>query len=165
MKKISAKKDDGGFTLVELILVILLAGILAVFTIQFLSQAAQVNQINSERKELVDLARLGMEAMVREIRTADPATVTFTATSISFDKQFAYPVDTNVTGISYTYDAGTGTLQRTGGVVSPVTVASQVSAFTVASPSAGLYTLNMTVTGTTGGNYSLQSAVRPRTFS
>ncbi|NIP99654.1 MAG: prepilin-type N-terminal cleavage/methylation domain-containing protein, partial [Nitrospinaceae bacterium] len=43
-----------GFTLIELILGIVVAGLLGLFTLQYLSRVAQTNQLLSGQKTLVD---------------------------------------------------------------------------------------------------------------
>ena len=153
-------RNATGFTLIEIVITLVLLGIISAVTIQFVASAAEVGQIQTERNQLVNEARLAMEAMVREIRFAVPASVVVTPVSITFDKQFPYLQDPSVAGIVYTYNPATRVIQRTGAAVS--TVATQVSAFAI-TDNAGWYTLSMTLTHPLADNFSLTSAVRPRT--
>ena len=151
--------NEAGFTLLEIVITVVLLGILSMVTIQFVSSAAEVSQIQTERNKLVSEARLAMETLVREIRLAVPVSVVATPVSITFDKQLPYLQDPTVTGIDYTYDPVAQVIQRTGGGVS--TIATQISAFAI-TDNAGWYTIAMTLTLPLAGNFSLTSAVRPR---
>ena len=107
-------RNATGFTLIEIVITLVLLGIISAVTIQFVASAAEVGQIQTERNQLVNEARLAMEAMVREIRFAVPASVVVTPVSITFDKQFPYLQDPSVAGIDYTYNPATRVIQRTG---------------------------------------------------
>ena len=155
----NTSRNEAGFTLMEIVITLILLGIISAVTIQFVSSSAEVGQIQTERNKLVNEARLAMEAMVREIRYAVPASVLATPVSIAFDKQFPYLQDATLVGINYTYNPVAQVIQRTGGGVS--TVATQVSAFSI-TDNAGWYTINMTLTHPLAGNFSLTSAARPR---
>lgn len=155
----NASRNETGFTLIEIVITLVLLGIVSAVTIQFVASAAEVGQIQTERNRLVNEARLAMEAMVREIRFAVPASVVATAVSITFDKQFPYLQDPTVVGIDYTYNPVTRVIQRTGAIVS--TVATQVAAFAV-TDNGGWYTISMTFSHPLADNFSLTSAARPR---
>ncbi|MFB2828053.1 PilW family protein [Aeromonas jandaei] len=61
-----------GFTLVELVMVILLLGIMATFTSQFIGIGTQIYGDASSREQLMSDARFAMERLNRELRNAVP---------------------------------------------------------------------------------------------
>ncbi|WP_420913196.1 PilW family protein [Aeromonas salmonicida] len=61
-----------GFTLVELVMVILLLGIMATFTSQFIGIGSQIYGDASSREQLMSDARFAMERLNREVRDAVP---------------------------------------------------------------------------------------------
>ncbi|CAI2719248.1 prepilin-type N-terminal cleavage/methylation domain-containing protein [Nitrospina watsonii] len=155
-------QNEQGMTLIEIIVVIVILGIMVAVGAQFLFKAAQVDTLHSERVEVVGSTHYAMEALVRELRIADPATVNIAGNTVTFDKQFGYAQDTTTSGVSYTYSPGADTLQRTGSATT--TIATGMTAFSI-TDNGGWYTLSMTVTGAQSGAFSLTSAVRPRTLS
>ncbi|WP_278386446.1 PulJ/GspJ family protein [Stutzerimonas kunmingensis] len=69
------KSAERGFTLVELIMVIALAGIVAVMITSVLSRPLQGFADQSRRAELTDLAAMALNRMARDIRLAVPNSV------------------------------------------------------------------------------------------
>ncbi|MGP0628434.1 prepilin-type N-terminal cleavage/methylation domain-containing protein [Nitrospina sp. 32_T5] len=154
--------NQRGMTMVEIILVIVILGIMIAVGAQFLFQSAEVDQQHSERVDRVTRAYVAMELLVRELRIADPATVNIAGNTVTFDKQFGYTQDATTSGVSYTYSPGTDTLQRTGSATT--TIANNMTAFSI-TDNGGWYTLSLTMSGPVSGNFTLTSAVRPRTLS
>ncbi len=151
-----------GFTLIELILGIVVAGLLGLFTLQYLSRVAQTNQLLSGQKTLVDEGQRVLEFLSRELRMADVTNpITFTPTSITFDKLNGYVQDTNTTGITYAFNSGAGTVERTSGGTT-TTAAAQVTAFSVTQPAADFYVFNLTLQGAQGQVFTLETGIRPR---
>ena len=60
-----------GFTLIELVVVILLLGVMATFTSQFISTGTQLYADASAREQLMSDVRFGVERLNREVRDAD----------------------------------------------------------------------------------------------
>jgi prepilin-type N-terminal cleavage/methylation domain-containing protein len=86
-------KRSKGFTLIELIVVIIIMGVVGVFTFQFLASGIQTYITMQRQKELLDEARLCLERMSREIRDAEQI-LTFTSnTSIQFEKSHGTAYD------------------------------------------------------------------------
>lgn len=163
-------RNPRGFTLIEIILAIILLGIVGVFSTQFITSITQSAQQTTSQKGLVDDAKLAMEYILREVRVASENNndITYsssaTTTSITFDKFNGYTVDTNATAINYSWDSTTKILTRTSGLVT-TTLATQVSSFTIAESPAvdsDFYVFTLTLQGTNGENFTLQSGVRPR---
>lgn len=155
-------RNEHGMTMIEIILVIVILGVMVSVGAQFLFQSAEVDQKHTERVDRVTRAYVVMEMLVRELRIADPATVNIAGNTITFDKQFGYAQDTTTSGVSYTYSPGGDTLQRTGSATT--TIATNMTAFSIAD-NGGWYTISLTLTGTLSGDFTLTSAVRPRTLS
>ncbi|MCQ4297060.1 type II secretion system GspH family protein [Pseudomonas stutzeri] len=71
----SARTDARGFTLVELIMVIALAGVVAVMLATVLNNPMQSFVDQSRRAELVDLAATALNRMARDVRLGVPNTL------------------------------------------------------------------------------------------
>ncbi|ELM3614847.1 type II secretion system protein [Aeromonas sobria] len=65
-------RGNRGFTLVELVMVILLLGIMATFSSQFIGIGTQIYGDASSREQLMSDARFAMERLNRELRDAVP---------------------------------------------------------------------------------------------
>ncbi|MGL4249494.1 MAG: PilW family protein [Aeromonas sp.] len=69
-----------GFTLIELVMVILLLGIMATFSSQFIAIGIQIYGDASSREQLMSDARFAMERLNRELRDAVPGSERIEAT-------------------------------------------------------------------------------------
>lgn len=99
---IAGIKGSRGFTLVELIVVIVILGIVGVFTFQFLTSGVQTYVTVQKQKDLLDEAKLCLERISREIRDAEQI-VAFTPNStIQFQKRHNTPYDPATT-ITFEY--------------------------------------------------------------
>ncbi|MBQ4679399.1 PilW family protein [Aeromonas dhakensis] len=65
-------RTASGFTLIELVMVILLLGIMATFASQFIGIGSQIYGDASSREQLMSDARFAMERLNREVRNALP---------------------------------------------------------------------------------------------
>ncbi|WP_077340997.1 PilW family protein [Pseudocolwellia agarivorans] len=83
MKYLLSNKADKGFTLVELVIVIVLLGILSVGISGFLKLGSQIFVDVKNRSEIVATARFAIERLNRELRTALPNSVRVTLTDQS----------------------------------------------------------------------------------
>ena len=77
--------NEKGFTLVEIIIVIVILGIISGVTFQIVASGVEAFKKSSARKELYDQGRLALERMVRELRDAKEITAT-SSDSITFTK-------------------------------------------------------------------------------
>lgn len=66
---------EGGFTLVELVMVILLLGVMATFSSHFIGIGTQIYGDASRREQLMSDARFALERLNREVRDAVPGSV------------------------------------------------------------------------------------------
>ncbi len=73
--KASRYKPSMGFTLVELVMVIVVLGILATGSVKFISQSAQSLIDTSERQAMASSATIAVEKVLREVRRALPNSV------------------------------------------------------------------------------------------
>ena len=69
------RKPVGGFTLIELIAVIVIIGVLATATTQYIILGTQIYIESSERQQVLTQSRFLVERLTREIRTAVPNSV------------------------------------------------------------------------------------------
>ena len=170
-------RNKRGFTLVEIIISIVVMSIVSLFSIQYLAQIAQMNQTVVAQKALVDEAKTVMEFISRELRVAinTPTCGTTPVTcvvgtaypAITFDRNLESPVsalrkDTNAAAIKYAFSASA--LTRTSGAVT-TTLATNVTGFTVTPVSANFYKVILTLAGSLGQNFSLESSVKPRNIT
>jgi MSHA biogenesis protein MshO len=74
----------GGFTLIELVVVITVMGILSVGAVAFITDASDGYASSVRRSELGSTMRLAAERMTRELRNALPNSVRVTGTCVEF---------------------------------------------------------------------------------
>lgn len=166
IRKINPLKNQVGFTLIEMIAAIVLMGIMGMFSVQFITGAAESNRLVSGQKGLLDDAKLAMEFMVREIRVASTPGYGGAAinnspnTQITFDKLSPLALDSDTTQIQY-IQQGSNINRITSNATT--TLASNVApgGFTVTT-NGNAYTISMTLAGPNGTNFTLQSAAMPR---
>lgn len=143
-----------GYTLIEIVIVIVILGIIGGFTFQMVAAGVQAFKKTSARKDLFDEARLAMERMAREIRDAKEL-VACSEDSITFKKK--HPSQDGVEEIKFWLD-GSNTLWR---VRNPSTtplsdrLASNVDSFQVANENcstASVIGVDAVTPGTTANN-------------
>ncbi|MFQ5861924.1 MAG: type II secretion system protein J [Candidatus Brocadiales bacterium] len=102
-----------GFTLVELIVVIVLASILGVFTFQFLTSGLRTFKDFSARKEKSNDANLTLDRVSRELRDARLGTVSITSPStITFTRKNTANMQDTSSTVTFTLDTASGELRR-----------------------------------------------------
>ncbi len=106
----SPQVGEAGFTLVEMIIVIVISSILGVFVLGVLTKClvAQINM--QERKEMSDEAIMSLERMNRELREAK-AIVYAGNNTLMFEKNITSSTDTNLF-IRYVRDLPTDRVMR-----------------------------------------------------
>jgi prepilin-type N-terminal cleavage/methylation domain-containing protein len=120
-----------GFTLIEIVMVIVILGVIGAFTFQFVAHGVQAFKKSSTRKDLYDQGRLALERMVRELRDAKEVTGS-AGSSITFKKAHPAQAADNTEEIKFELN-GTN-LERVGdpsGTPATAVLASNVSSFTV----------------------------------
>ncbi|MCG6916825.1 MAG: prepilin-type N-terminal cleavage/methylation domain-containing protein [Deltaproteobacteria bacterium] len=131
----SKSLNNHGYTLVEIVIVIVILGIIGAFTFQMVAAGVQAFRKSSARKELSDQGRLALERMAREIRDAYQIQATqSTADEFTFKRKHPGESADNIEEIKFWLD-GTD-LKRVGdpnGTPVEAVLASNVSNFTVTS--------------------------------
>lgn len=151
---------EGGFTVIEMIISIVILGILGVFTFSFLGSSMETYVRTREHKVLYDEARLALRRMADELQDADRNTaMTVTPHSgISFTKRHPFP-----TVVAYTLSGGV--LNRTEGGQS-YALAGNVQAFNPSvDATTQVVTLELVHNSPAGGTLRFRTAVYPRNAS
>ena len=159
-------KSTKGFTLIEIIVVIVILSIVSAITIKFLTDSLRVYTMTVKQKILFDEGKLALERMCRDIRDARSITtplagasgnlITFTRNNATFQDVAAENITFRLTGT---------TLEKV--KASPVatsSLASNVFTFTV-TRGAGAnteITLLLNLLLGTGENVTLQTKVYPK---
>lgn len=153
--------NSKGITLIEIIVVIVLLGIIGLFTFQFIGSGVQTYIVASNQSKLLAEAKPAMERMVREIRDANTIvepTSGSSGNSIHFTKSHSTAVDSD-TDI---YFQGSGsTLERKRGANPPEPLAENVSGFTVTNNSDEIK-LELTLSLGDIENVTLRTKVYPK---
>jgi len=154
--------NQSGFTLIEIIVVLVILGFLGAATFRFVLLGVEFFVSSREHKQLSDEGRLALERMVRELRTASQinspsagstgSSVNFT--KISYDYATGAPTD-------ITFQQNGSSLERTGNSAATVVLASNVSSFQATYESSGI-TLALTLTSANGGTVSIRTKVSGR---
>ena len=150
-----------GFTLIELIVVIVILSIAATITIKFLADSLRVYTMTVNQKTLYDEAKLSLEQMCRGIRDASSITSPASGnsgSSITFVRTHKTYCDT--AGQTITYLLSAGALQKVEASTG-YAMANNVTAFTVTNAT-NLIQLTLTLQLSTGENVTLQTEVYPK---
>jgi prepilin-type N-terminal cleavage/methylation domain-containing protein len=124
-----------GFTLIEIIIVIVILSIVSAITIKFMVDSLTIYTMTVDQKTLFDEGKLALERMCRDIRDANSITTppsggsSSSGTLLSFTRTNATAQDSAGDTIQFILSAGT--LQRKASTRSTVDLASYVTAITV----------------------------------
>jgi prepilin-type N-terminal cleavage/methylation domain-containing protein len=158
------RNSERGFTLIEIIVVIVILSIVAAISINFLVSSLRVYTMTVNQKTLFDEGKLALERMCRDIRDARSITGV-TASSITFVRNNATTQDIAGETLVFQRNAGASTLEKV--KASPVvtgTLASNVSAFAVTNATNEIQ-LQLTLQLTSGENVTLQTKVYPKNLA
>ena len=148
-----------GFTLIEMIVVIVILSIASAITIKFLADSLRVYTMTVNQKSLFDEGKLALEQMCRGIRDANSITGV-TASSITFVRDDATACD--AAGETIIYQLNAGVLQKVKALpVATSTMARNVTAFAVTNATNEIL-LQLTLQLTSGENITLQTKVYPK---
>ncbi|NWF91291.1 MAG: prepilin-type N-terminal cleavage/methylation domain-containing protein [Syntrophaceae bacterium] len=153
---------ERGFTLIEILAVIVILSVVSAITIHFVSDSMRVYTMTKDQKALLEEGRLAMERMCRDIRDANTITGT-TASSITFTRVHATGQDVASESITFQRNAGARTLEKVKASPSrTTTMAENVSAFAVSYSSSEVQ-LQLTLDNpATGASVTLQTKVHPK---
>ena len=158
-----------GFTLIEIIIVIVILAIAAGITIKFLIDSMQIYTMTVNQKTLYDEGKLALERMCRDIR--DASSISSPAPSgsgslITFARTHTTIQDGGNETITFQRNIGASTLEKVKTQPSAVaTMASNVSAFTVTRDSGYEIQLQLTLNLASGENVTLQTKVYPKNLA
>ena len=156
--------NSKGMTLIELIVVIVLLGIIGLFTFQFIGSSVKTYIMVSNQAGLLAEAKMAMERMSREIRDANIITAPASGSSgdsINFIK--SHPTDLD-SAIDITFQKSGSTLERKRGANTPEPLAENVSSFNVTNDSNEIK-LELTLSLAGGENVTLHTNVYPRNLA
>jgi prepilin-type N-terminal cleavage/methylation domain-containing protein len=157
-------KLQKGFTLIEIIVVIIILAIVSAITIKFLVDGLRIYTMTVNQKTLFDEGKLALERMCRDIRNARSITGT-TASSITFVRDDPTAQDVAGETIIFQRNAVVSTLEKV--KASPVatsTMANNVTAFAVANATNEIQ-LTLTHSLTSGENVKMQTKVYPKNLA
>ena len=92
--------NNHGYTLIELVMVIVILGVISGFTFQMLGAGVQAFKKSSARKDLSDQGRLALERMVRELRDGKEIT-DCSSNSITFKKAHPAQAADNIEEVKF----------------------------------------------------------------
>ena len=163
---------ERGFTLIEIIIVIVILSIVSAITIKFLTDSLRVYTMTVNQKTLFDEGKLALERMCRDIRDArsisTPAAGAST-TNIIFIRNSATAQDVAGENIRFRRN-GTNLEKRKFNATVTVVLASNVSAFTVTRGAAATNDENeirlvLTLSLASGERVTLQTKVYPKNLA
>jgi prepilin-type N-terminal cleavage/methylation domain-containing protein len=163
-----------GFTLIEIIIVIVILTIVSAISIKFLFDGLRIYTMTVNQKTLFDEGKLALERMCRDIRDAQSISVPAAGGSgsvITFIRNNATAQDGASETITFQRNAGNNTLEKV--KTSPAatrTMADNVNTFTVtrgavATNNLSEITLALNLLLGTGENLTLQTKVYPKNLS
>ena len=157
---------ERGFTLIEIIIVIVILSIVSAITIKFLVDGLRIYTMTVNQKTLLDEGKLALERMCRDIRDANNIVAT-TASSIAFTRTNATGTGQDGAAERIRFDLSGTTLRKAKGVDAagnggtPYTMADNVTAFTVTNATNEIQ-LQLTLQLASGENVTLQTRVYPK---
>src|SRR3990170_5276914 len=163
-----------GFTLVEIVITIVLIGIISGIAAMIILQGVRAYSDEQSRSDVHYQARLAVERMAREIRTARQQSEIGTAVlgTITGNPTNSF-IFTDITGTTITYSLTGTTLNRTvGGSPSPLAQSvtalefqHYTSAIALTTTPACVWVVEINVTDTQGANsLQIRTRVHPRNF-
>jgi prepilin-type N-terminal cleavage/methylation domain-containing protein len=165
---------ERGFTLIEIIIVIVILSIVLAITIYFLVSSLRVYTMTVNQKTLFEEGKLALERMCRDIRDAQSISVPAAGASntlITFIRNNTTAQDGASESITFQRNAGNGTLEKV--KTSPAAtsrMADNVNTFTVTRGTAATNNLNeitlaLNLLLLTGENVTLQTKVYPKNLA
>jgi len=154
-----------GFTLIEIIVVIVILSIISAITINFLINSIKIYTMTVNQKTLFDEGKLALERMCRDIRDARSITSPASGgsgSSITFMRTNATAQDVAGENITFRWNGSTNPLEKVkAGIGYPM--ASDINTFTVTRGATNdEITIVLTLSLSSGENVTLQTKVYPK---
>jgi prepilin-type N-terminal cleavage/methylation domain-containing protein len=158
-----------GFTLVEIIIVIVILSLISVITIKFLIDSLKIYTMSANQQTIYEEAKLALERMCRDIRDAKTITTPISGGSgntIVFQRTNPTGGDSSDENLTYRLNGNRLEKVKTSPSVTSL-LASNVSSFLVTRETGGNdeITLQLTLSLNTGENITLQTKVYPKNLS
>jgi prepilin-type N-terminal cleavage/methylation domain-containing protein len=156
-----------GFTLIEMIVVIVILSVVSAITIKFLVDSLKIYAMTVNQKTLNDEGKLALERMCRDIRDARDI-INTAPSSIAFRRTNATGGDG--AGERIRFDLSGTTLQKVKGVNpagnggTPYAMANDVTPFTVTEATNEIQ-LTLTLSLASGENVTMQTRVYPKNLA
>ena len=148
-----------GFTLIEIIIVIVILSLVSGITVKFVVDGLRIYTMTVNQKTLFDEGKLALERMCRDIRDANSITGS-TASSITFVRDNATAQDGAGETITFRWNGGTNPLEKVKAGTG-YAMASNVTAFTVTNATNEIQ-LQLTLQLTSGESVRIQTKVYPK---
>jgi len=167
-----------GFTLLELIMVLVIAGTLAGVSVSFMMDTAQVYSNSAKQLELMEQGRQAIRMIAKEVRVANdisfpsyplPGNPPNNSDSIRFDRpagelwwvnQGKFP-----TNLTYAYDVPEKRVTRVSDHQIEVPLVDNVTDFSISRDSYNLITISITLDNGSGRPLTLITSAQPRGFN
>lgn len=158
-------EHQGGFTLIEIIVVIVILSIISAITINFLINSMRIYTMTVNQKVLFDEGKLALERMCRDIRDArsiSSPTSGSSGNSITFIR--TNPTAHDISGETITFQLTGSTLEKVKSSPSTTSaLASNVSSFTITRGATNdEITILLSLSLSSGENVTLQTKVYPK---
>lgn len=162
-----AKSSSKGFTLIEIIIVIVILSIISAISIKFVVDSLRIYTMTVNQKTLFDEGKLALERMCRDIRDARTISRPFAGSSgnwMRFTRNSATVQDVAGETIDYQL-TGTNVEKDKASPNVTVVLASNVSSFTVTRATDNEITLELTLSLGSGENVTLRTKVYPKNLA
>jgi len=157
-----------GFTLIEIIIVIVILSIISAISIKFVVDSLRIYTMTVNQKTLFDEGKLAMERMVRDIRDAramaepDPGE---TVSDVRITRTNATAQDEAGEAIRFVLSGTTLQKRKSAPSVMLIDLASNVSTFTATRGSTTEITIVLTLSLASGESVTLQTKVYPKNLN
>jgi len=160
-----------GFTLIEIVIVIVILSIISAISIKFLVDSLRIYTMAVNQKTLFDEGKLALERMCRDVRDARSLTTPAaggSGSTLRFTRDNATAQDYAGEDIRFIWSGTPGTALRkrkSQPSVTLVDLVSNVSTFTVTRATSNEITLNLTLSLASGERVTLRTSVYPKNLA
>jgi len=159
-----------GFTLIEIVIVIVILSIISAISIKFLVDSLRIYTMAVNQKTLFDEGKLALERMCRDVRDARSLTTPAaggSGSTLRFTRDNATAQDSAGEDIRFILSGTTLQKRKSLPSVMLVNLASNVSTFTVTRGATGVneLTIDLTLSMTSGERVTLRTKVYPKNLA